>query len=260
MLWPVFIVSLLKFQSLRFSLHFWLSVMFLYNSDVLYRYMIIIGRKTEDIFILYNSVWRIKAISHPTLHYVIMYRTVINSGKWSHILTCFFIFLLFRWAPGTPWSSGSYRDVHTRMPSLGTFRQLLDAPDTGNIPAAQVTCLRLWVSEGVGSQGQTSQWTYSDQNLEKWEWTVRAFWWQDAVWEWRGTLHHEWHGWYSTGESEVLPTCLLSRQPKGPAAIRRILLLCCEMTLHLDTRKRWSNSPELFPCFFFFSLVSSLPT
>lgn len=113
------------------------------------------------------------------------------------------------------------------MPRPGTFRQLLDAPYIGNISAAQVTRVQLWISEGVGSQGKTSQRTYPNQNLEKWEWAVRAFCRQEAVWERRGTLHKQWHGWYSAGESEVLPACLLPRQPKGPAAIRWTLLLCC---------------------------------
>lgn len=133
------------------------------------------------------------------------------------------LFHLFRWAAGTSRFSGSYRDVHAGMPGPGTLGQLLDASNLGNIPAAQIAHVQLWISEGVGSQGQTPQWTHSDQSLEKWKWAVRAFWWQEAVWERRGTLHRQWQGWYPTGESEVLPASLLPRQPKGAAAIRGTL-------------------------------------
>lgn len=122
-----------------------------------------------------------------------------------------FFFLLYRWAPGASWSSWSNRDVHTGMPRPGTLRQLLDATNVRNIPAAKVTCIQFWLSEGMGTQGQTSQWTYSDQSVEKWERAIGAFWRQEAVWEWRGTLHQQRHGRYSAGESQVLPAHLLPR-------------------------------------------------
>lgn len=155
------------------------------------------------------------------------------------------LFCLSRWPPWTSWPCGSNRDVHTGMPHPGTLGQLLDATHARNVPAAQVPCVQLCLSEGVGSQGQTCQWTHSDQNLEKRKRPNGAFRWQEAVWKRGGTLHQQQHGWHSPGEPQVLPASLLPRQPEGPAAIRRTLLLCRE-TSSAGSADEETSYPFLF--------------
>lgn len=158
-------------------------------------------------------------------------------------------FCFSRWPPWTSWPGGGHRDVHTGVPHPGTLGQLLDAAHVRNVPAAQVPRVRLWLSEGVGSQGQTCQRTHSDQNLEKRKQPNGAFRWQEAVWKRGRTLHQQQHGWHSSGEPQVLPAGLLPRQPEGPAVIRQTLLLCCETSLPWPGVSWWRHL--IHSCFFF---------
>lgn len=220
------------------------------------------------IWFLAESVWQSRKPIHIQLFgmfYFLKSTQQNNSAVIFHKTSCMrinpklvfcFFFCFSRWPTWTAWPSGGNRDVHTGMPHPGTLGQLLDAAHIRNIPAGQVPRVQFWLSEGMGSQGQTCQRTHSHQNLEKWKQQNGAIRRQEAVWKWGGTLHQQQHGWHSPGESQVLPAVLLPRQPKGPAAIRRTLFLCCGTSLRYTRVSWWTGSyPSLFP---FFSLQAML--
>lgn len=118
------------------------------------------------------------------------------------LFTCLFFFCLssfLRWSPGTSGTGRSYRDVHAGVSGPGTFGQLLDASNVRNILATQDTHVQLWIPEGVGTKGETYQWPYSNQRVEKRGWTIWELRRQEAVRERRRTLHQLWNGRHSPG-------------------------------------------------------------